>query len=284
MDRRGVLKGLVAATGVALWPGWARKAFAGGVFEGVATLVAAVERARARLQPLLVFVIPEDDRAKYYRGRHFGEWLNHGGDADLAPLACAEVVCAGMDTVRRLFSGAPPGDEPAILMVDVQQPSMALELVLPAFPHRDLTVEEELAGRGRPSGDGDKDEEAEISACIRAAGEAVRRAVFGDPDALARRARERWDHLTSGARAEVRRIYDGVDGTQEMVLAAAPLLAVDAAEGSREAMALLAHAARVRYCGQPIPGSEWAQTEEDGQIPARSQRFLYFPSRSFQDS
>lgn len=284
MDRRGVLKGLGVAAAAALWPGWVREAFAAprnGLLESAATLLSAIERARARRQPLLVFVIPEDDRVKYFRGRHFGEWLNHGADADLAPLACADAVCAGMDALRALLPGPALDGEQAILLLDASAERMpGLGVVLAGFSHRDSTLDE-------------GDEESQITACIRATGAAVRRAIFGDLDAVKRRAAERWSRLTSEARAEVRRIYDGVDGSQEGVLAAAPLLAVDAVDGdgNAQALGLLARAARVRYCGQPIPGSEWAQTEDDGasagevgHVPSRSRRFLYFPTRSFQDT
>jgi len=249
MNRRGVLKGLGVAATAVFWPGWLREAKAaplGGLLGGAATLIAAIERARARNQPLLVLVIPEDDHAKYSAGRRFGEWLTHGDDADLAPLACADLACAGMDAIRALFPGAPVDGEPAILLLDAG-PSLRLDVVLSDFTGR-------------------------------ATGAAVRGAIFGDVEAVKRRAGERWSLLTSEARADVRRIYDGVDGSPEVVLAAAPVFALDAVEGNAEALRLFAHAARVRFCGQSIPGSEWAETEE-GQ-----ERFLYFPTRLFQDT
>ena len=65
MDRRGVLKGLGVAFAASLWPAWVREAVAAprnGLLEGAATLISAIERARARLHPLLVLVIPEDDQ------------------------------------------------------------------------------------------------------------------------------------------------------------------------------------------------------------------------------
>ncbi|HYV45163.1 MAG TPA: hypothetical protein VFA20_09900 [Myxococcaceae bacterium] len=250
MNRRGVLKGLGVAAAAAFWPGWAREAHAGplgGLLGGASTLISAIERARARNQPLLVLVIPEDDRAKYSRGRHFGQWLTHGDDADLAPLACADLVCAGMDAVRALFPGSPVDGEPAILLLDAD-PSPRPSVVLSAFSGASTT------------------------------GAAVSGAIFGDVDAVKRRAGERWSLLTSEVRAEVRRIYDGVDGSPEVVLAAAPVFAVDAVEGNTEALRLLARAARVRSCGQSIPGSEWAETE------VGQERFLYFPTRAFQNT
>ena len=59
---------------------------------------ARVECGLARLdaptRPTLVLVVPRDENERYERGAAFGEWLNHGSDRDLAPLALVDVVCA----------------------------------------------------------------------------------------------------------------------------------------------------------------------------------------------
>src|SRR5207253_4564974 len=51
----------------------------------------AVARALAAGKTVRIFVIPDDDAEKWERGRAFGEWLNHGEDAQLAPLSRATV-------------------------------------------------------------------------------------------------------------------------------------------------------------------------------------------------
>jgi hypothetical protein len=78
----------------------------------------AVARAVAAGKTVLIFVIPDDDGEKWERGRAFGEWLNHGDNDQLAPLARATVLCAttselpvkvdGQPLMVLLRPGAPP--------------------------------------------------------------------------------------------------------------------------------------------------------------------------------
>src|SRR3954471_4540099 len=136
MNRRGVLKGFGAAAAAAMWPGWLNEAFGGapcGVLKGAANLSSAIQRAHHALQPLLVLVIPKDNGEKWDRGRHFGEWLNYGSDQDLAPLACAQVVCSEMEAVRQLFPSAPADVEPAALIAQVDRSPARVGIALDAF-------------------------------------------------------------------------------------------------------------------------------------------------------
>ena len=94
-----------------LGPGWLRRAFGDASLKGaVATedprfgdlarrraLAEAKARALAAGRPLLVFIIPKDDRLKMDRGHAFGELLAHGTPAQLAPLASVELACATLD-------------------------------------------------------------------------------------------------------------------------------------------------------------------------------------------
>jgi hypothetical protein len=80
MKRRAFLAGFAAA------PWWIRRAFADASVGATA--------ARGRTHRTLVFVVPSDENARWDRAGAFGEYLNHGRDADLAPLALADVVCA----------------------------------------------------------------------------------------------------------------------------------------------------------------------------------------------
>lgn len=142
MRRRAVLVGIGAAGGAAAalaWPEWLRRAFAGGEVEGGETcditrdpaavptandkldLAGAARRAKATGRRVLVLVIPASDDHKWEQGHVFGEYLNNATDAELAPLARAEVVCATVAEVHKLAppNGPPPAtaDEPLLFVV-----------------------------------------------------------------------------------------------------------------------------------------------------------------------
>src|SRR5690606_11477505 len=55
-----------------------------------------IERARAGGKPLLVLVVPKDEREHRARGKLFGVFLNGAEPASMADLALAHVVCATM--------------------------------------------------------------------------------------------------------------------------------------------------------------------------------------------
>jgi len=114
MKRRAFLAGLATA------PLWIRRAFGDASVAGAR--VGVVQTAR----PTLVLVVPPDDTQRWERGAAFGDWLNHGDDRALAPLALVEVVCAPArdfgvsgsplmllvvgSTVHRLDGPLPKGD------------------------------------------------------------------------------------------------------------------------------------------------------------------------------
>jgi hypothetical protein len=151
VKRRQILGAASAGLAASLWPAWLREAFGeppacdaagGAALKRLAALSGAFGRARAGVKPLLVLVIPADDAAKYDRGRNFGELLNFGSDAQVAPLARAEVVCATMADLQRLVPGAGAG-EPLMVLVSTQRlPATArqLDVALPVS---------EPFGRGR---------------------------------------------------------------------------------------------------------------------------------------
>lgn len=101
----------------------------------------AAAKARAENKKLLVLVVPylpppeagaekinEASRQRILRGELFGEYLNHGSDADLAPLASSVVVCAQVPDVREAL-GATIQSEPLLLVLDPgQQPIPVKEL------------------------------------------------------------------------------------------------------------------------------------------------------------
>jgi hypothetical protein len=141
-------RGFVGAAGsfalAAMWPTFLREAFAdgeacdatraarlSGPAHRVAIVAAAFRRAHRAGQPLLVLVIPASDDTKYERGQAFGELLNHGSDADLAPLADVEVVCATTEELRKLVPSASPGDPLMVLVRPSATPVTATKLDAP---------------------------------------------------------------------------------------------------------------------------------------------------------
>jgi len=86
MKRRAFVVALAAA------PWWIRRAFGDASVGG--ERATGTTPARATAGPTLVFVVPRDESARWERGAAFGDYLNHGSDRDLAPLALVDVVCA----------------------------------------------------------------------------------------------------------------------------------------------------------------------------------------------
>jgi hypothetical protein len=131
MNRRRFLQlvGLAAAT-----PLLVRRVRADASFDGArglpSTFGDALSQARTVNRRMLVLVIPANDGEKWQRGRIFGELLNHGSDADLAPLGRVDVVAATMATVRAALPSAPTG-EPLMLVVEPSLATTALELDKP---------------------------------------------------------------------------------------------------------------------------------------------------------
>ena len=80
-----------------------------------------------------MFVIPDDDGKKWERGRAFGELLNHGSAAQLAPLGLCEVVCATMAEVRGLLPSAGAG-EPLMVLIDSAQVPARVQRIDPMLP------------------------------------------------------------------------------------------------------------------------------------------------------
>lgn len=134
MKRRHFVGAASVGLAAALWPAFVREAFGdgpacnGGPLARVAGVAAAFRRAREASKPLLILVIPADDRAKYDRGQAFGELINHGADRDLAPLARAEVLCATMDDLRKLVPTVGAGDPLMVLVSADKVPATARQL------------------------------------------------------------------------------------------------------------------------------------------------------------
>jgi hypothetical protein len=153
MNRRRFLRASsAAALALAAAPAWVRRAFADTACppeaknpRALASLAGAYRRAARLGRPLLVLVIPENDSAGWDRGAAFGEYLNHGTDAQLAPLAQVEVACARMHELKRLVPAA-PGGEPLMVLIDTRRvpaTARALDVALPQYPeHRWRTYDD----------------------------------------------------------------------------------------------------------------------------------------------
>jgi hypothetical protein len=138
MKRRMFLASVGASgTAVLLWPRLIRLAFADASFDapGAKKTAPGLPSARTRAQqankPLFVIVVPADDGQKYRRGELWGEYLNHGEPAQLAPLARAEVQCA---TVKELETLVPDlKGEPLAVLVEPDGRAHLLDVKVPEY-------------------------------------------------------------------------------------------------------------------------------------------------------
>ncbi len=229
-------------------------------------------------RPTLIFVIPIDPGAQYYRGHAFGELLNAGSDEQLAALACFDVRCrrlADLDLVA--------GDhEPLLAVLEPDQPPHLLDAPLPVAPaDRDDTYSLEPL----------------IDARIAVLADLISRHADG-ARLVAQACRER----ASLPPADLARLDQLPHSLGELLprdVERAPATALLAARGpDREQrahlIALLAASVRARLCQRRIDGAPWAVThgcgtevegEPDtrggimcgmGHISRRSARFLKF--------
>jgi hypothetical protein len=138
MKRRTFLAAVGATAAVAWWPRLIRRAFADASFDAPGArktapgLASARTRARQANKPLFVIVVPADDGKKYTRGYLWGEYLNHGSAADLAPLVATEVACATMDELASLAPDVK--GEPLAVLVAPDGQTRALDARVPEYP------------------------------------------------------------------------------------------------------------------------------------------------------
>jgi hypothetical protein len=144
MDRRA----FIATVGTSLlWPALIRRAFADASFDAPGArkrapgLASARRRALAANKPLFVIVVPANDGEKYLRGGLWGEYLNWGDAAQLAPLARAEVQCA---TMKELAPLAPDvKGEPLAVVVNPDGKAHALAVKVPEHSSSFLDEEDD---------------------------------------------------------------------------------------------------------------------------------------------
>lgn len=153
MKRRHFIAGAAALAPAALWPSWLREAFADApkgcelkaaskaapkaapASASALDVAAAFRRAARARRPLLVFVIPANDSEKWDRGHTFGELLNAGSDADIAPLDACDVVCATMEGLREIVPSAGRGEPLMVLVKTTALPAVAepLDVEMPSY-------------------------------------------------------------------------------------------------------------------------------------------------------
>jgi hypothetical protein len=137
MKRRSFLAAVGASAAVALWPRLIRNAFADASFDAPGTrktapgLSTSPKQIDVSKRPQLVIVVPADDAQKYRRGEIWGEYLNHGAAAQIAPLSHVDVSCATMQEL-----GALAGDvkgEPLALLFGLDGSVQALDTKVPDY-------------------------------------------------------------------------------------------------------------------------------------------------------
>ncbi|MFG0315655.1 MAG: hypothetical protein ACF8XB_00175, partial [Planctomycetota bacterium JB042] len=142
-------------------------------------------KAKAAGKPLLVLLIPADDRKKWAQGELFGAFLNHAGPAAMADLALAHVVCATRaELAEALGDGTPDGEPPMVLIeTDGSRRARPLDPTLPAVTTVDWSAgtsyEEQVAAV-----------DASYVARNQALAAYLHGVLVGDRDAIARRAEE----------------------------------------------------------------------------------------------
>lgn len=140
MKRRTFLAAIGASAGVALWPALIRRAFADASFDAPGTkktapgLSTSPKHIDPSKRPQLVIVVPADDGQKYRRGEMWGEYLNHGEAAQLAPLSSVDVSCATMAELGPLAKDVK--GEPLAIVFDRDGSVRALEAKVPEYSQR----------------------------------------------------------------------------------------------------------------------------------------------------
>ena len=299
MKRRAFLTATsttTAAVASAVLPGFVAKAFAqddpdNGRDRAVelAALSNAYRTAQQAGRPLLVFVVPEDGGLRWERAHGIGELLNHGDDEAFADLALAEVVCTTMSTLRRLVPQAGDGEPWMVVVETDQHPATArqLSVEIEAWP-------DHWTYQGSPE-DLERQSNEAIDRRIAALRALVHSGLAADDAMITRRARAAEARLDPAFVEAIHRAGRSGHVTREM-LDRAPAVVRASGRGAESIRGAIAARARERLTQSPVAGSEWAQSwgcgitvegRDDnmvvgcgmGQVPERSQRFLYWYTR-----
>lgn len=122
MNRRHFLKTTALSFGITAAPAFILQAF-GGEPSSKTLVFDAYRRARRSRKSLLVFVIPTKPDDRWPRGAALGAFITYATDAQLAPLAHCEVVCATAAHVHDLVPNAPTGEPLAFVITTTAVPA-----------------------------------------------------------------------------------------------------------------------------------------------------------------
>jgi hypothetical protein len=196
VKRRHFLGGAAALASASLWPSWLREAFAEPAKacdpraaakvapQSVLDVATAFRKASRAKRPLLVFIIPAEDGEKWNRGHAFGELLNHGSDADLAPLADCDVVCATMEGLRKVVPSVAKGEPLMVLVRTTALPATSEPLDAEMPSYNDM-----IDRSGRPDSKVSHTDKV-IAQRIAVLGGLLRRGLGSSPARIAARAAE----------------------------------------------------------------------------------------------
>jgi hypothetical protein len=228
-------------------------------------LDAALERAKAAGKPLLVLANPADAAARADRGDRFGVFLNRATDAQLAPLALCELICADEKRVHERFPAAP-----------TQAPLLLVETDGRAPPFKGLTWSPPPESWRRRGDEDTQKATLEVRRDIDAIAAGVKEALWGAPVQERRLAQLR--SVVGPGASEAAATID-----EAMKRAA---LVIQTPQGTTQ----LARGVEARWRRAPPPGAKWAVSSgcgtdiEGGEpnmmdcgmgfIPEISQRFL----------
>ena len=303
----GAALAVPAAAVTATWPHFLRSAFADqpavqptaehaeDEVDGLAVVSESFRRGQRAGKPLLVFIIPQDNSAKWERGRSLGAWLNHGSAEQLWPLALAEVACATMGDLRRLVPTVGLG-EPLMVVVETD--------AVPANVTRLNAELDKPARRGPPPASvedwraQERQVDAQVDGQIATLSRLARKGLIEGEATLTRRAAQARGALSPELLAQL------ASGTPTPELLAQPAqvdrvaavwaAAVSAGPAPTRRVEALAEAVKGRLARQRVPGSHWATNQGCatsieghpdfghgiacgmGHVPAKSSRFLYF--------
>lgn len=260
---------LTAAAAVAASPLLVRRAFAQAPSERLTALFEAYRRARRHARPLLVILVPSEPSQYGWVGGAWGEYLNHGTEPQLAPLALFEPACATADDLAKLAPQAEVGPTTRFVVLGTDAVPATAKAYGVSLPKR-------------PGGYYGQDG---YEALAEAAIDGRITALAG---LVAEAARDRKDTFVMPKGTT----YGAEDIDVERYAGWAWSVAVRHDPAGR-VTERLADVARARFRDEPIPGSRWARSTGCGlrvegatdnvaigcgmgHTPRRSVRFLYF--------
>lgn len=294
IDRRTFLG---TTAGAAFMPGFLARAFGSesdatppqdGPADRAAKLAAAWKQARARGKPLLVLVVPTEQRDSWARGELLGALLNHGGDGVLQDLALCELACATSAEVRAAVGDpAPaPADRPEPLMLLVEPPTTVERARLVALQSDVTSLPNDLPRGGAVAAENEagksETEQAQTwqermaaherasRACVDAVAKLLHEAVAKDVGQIAARADVNRAALTPAQIAQVDGYCAGGAAPSEgLLLQAAAVVRMAALAPRRRGdaerlLSALAGSARAQWVTQPVPGARWASSDGCG--------------------